>query len=203
MRNPYEFGYAVGQYEKTADISGFARGAWDVGKYMIPGVGTAYSLGDAFNSARSGNVLGTLGNLALAGTSLIPGAGGLLGGAAKGVGKGLMRAGARVGGNMAGRGLVAAGRAMRVAPVAMRTAGRAAQGVNSAMAKGVQKVVPVNAATKSWTRMGVNKAVQNPLTVAGYGSTLAGGVAPATAAGAAPAPPPPMPQARPMVAAGM
>lgn len=205
---PFEFGYRFErETHKSASWGGFAQGAWDVGKYMIPGVGTAYSAKDLYDSVRQGNVMGSLGNAAMLGVSLIPGAGGLLGGAARGAGKGLMRAGARMGGNMAGKALMAAGRGMRMAPVAMRAAGGAARGLEGAMAKGVQKVVPVNAATKSWTRMAVNKAVQNPMHAAAYTLPMAAGGGAvnrmAGAAGAGQAAPMPAPQMRPMAQAGL
>lgn len=179
MLTPFEFGQAVGQYEKSAGIGDFARGAWDIGKYMIPGVGTAYGVADAWNSARQGNVMGTLGNLALAGTSLIPGAGGLIGGAVKGVGKNLLRAGVRAGTQTAlGNTARTAGRAVLKTTGALDAAGRTMRGVNNAVASGVQRVVPVNNATPYMTRKVINSAVKNPLTAFGYGTMLSGAGAP-------------------------
>lgn len=168
MRTPFEFGHDVGTLTKQAGWGDVAWGLADAATYAIPGVGTARSLWDVGSSLYQGDWKGALGNAALAGATLIPGAG-----AIKGIGRFAARQGVR-----------GATRAATTAAKPLMRGGNAFNAAENAVSRQVQRIVPVNNATNSWTRKGVNTMVRNPLTTAGVGTLLTSGGAPA----AAPAP---------------
>lgn len=176
MPTPYEFGQHVGR-----DFEKESRGlVADLALYSNPWTGVPTGIYDTYNSLRSGNYLGALGNVASTGLSLV--GGGAITSGLKGLGGGLMRAGARAGAStllpqaargavqtglhMAGRGTVAAGRALGAAGGA--AAGRLGAQAEQAVSRGIQKVLPVRAGAtfaKSPVRATMNAAVRNPLTV--------------------------------------
>jgi hypothetical protein len=175
MLTPYEFGYVL---EKQA------RGMLaDAALYSNPWTGVPTGIYDTYNSLRKGQYLGALGNVASTATSLV--GGGMITGGLKSIGGGLMRAGARAGAStllpqaargavqtglhVAGRGALTAGRALGVAGGA--AAGRLGDSAQQAVARGVQKFVPVRAGAtfmKSPVRAAVNVAVRNPIDTAAF-----------------------------------
>lgn len=180
MTTPYEFGRHFGALSKEA-AEKEARGLLaDMALYSNPWTGVPTGIYDTFNSLRSGNYLGALGNVANTGLSLV--GGGAITGGLKSLGGGLMRAGARAGAStllpqaargavqtglhVAGRGAVTAGRALSTAGGA--AAARLGTGAEQAISRGIQKVVPVRAGAtfmKNPARAAVNAAVRNPFTV--------------------------------------
>jgi hypothetical protein len=190
MTAPYEFGRHFGALSKAA-AEKEARGILaDMALYSNPWTGVPTGIYDTYNSLRSGNYLGALGNVANTGLSLV--GGGAITSGLKSLGGGLMRAGARAGAstllpqaargavqtglNMAGRGVAATGRALGAA--GGNAANRLGEQASQALSRGVQKVVPVRAgatffprfaagATTKWNpaRATVNAAVKNPLVV--------------------------------------
>jgi hypothetical protein len=206
MTTPYEFGRHLGSLSKEA-AEKEARGLLaDVALYSNPWTGVPTGIYDTYNSLRSGNYLGALGNAANTGLSLF--GGGAITSGLKGLGGGLMRAGARVGAStvlpqaargaiqtglhVAGRGAVGAGRALGVA--GGNLAGRVGEQASQAISQGIQKVVPVRAGAtfmKNPVRATINAAVKNPL-VAGSFFHNSGNPQPS-----APMPPTPAPSALP------
>jgi hypothetical protein len=180
MTTPYEFGRHFGSLSKEA-AEKEARGILaDMALYSNPWTGVPTGIYDTYNSLRSGNYLGALGNVASTGLSLV--GGGAITGGLKSLGGGLMRAGASAGAStllpqaargavqtglhVAGRGAVTAGRALGSAGGA--AAGRLGAQAEQALSRGIQKVVPVRAGAtfmKSPVQATVNAAVRNPLTV--------------------------------------
>lgn len=192
MPNPYEFGYAVGEFTKAAQEKAARGMVADALLYSNPYTGVPTGVYDTAKNLYHGKYLNALGSLASTGLSFV--GGNYLSGAAKNVGgtlaKGLTGAGGRLAASgaqaagqaglkgVAGRAAVQAGKAMAAAPgVAARAIAPVAGAVNTvsnATAKGVQRVIPVKPTTftQNPLRWYVNQQVANPMqTLAGYHSS--------------------------------
>jgi hypothetical protein len=169
MTTPYAFGRHLGSLSKEA-AEKEARGILaDMALYSNPWTGVPTGVYDTYNSLRSGNYLGALGNVAATGLSFM-GAGGVGSGmkalGAKALGRGTAmatRGGLRA---VAGTGLKAVGHAANAAGSAAVAGANIVNKAQAPFAKAIQKVVPVRQGAtfmRSPVRAMTNVLVQNPL----------------------------------------
>lgn len=174
---PFDFGYAIGQLEKTAGIGDMARGtagaiiggnpldptqrgiAADMALYSNPISGTITGVNDMARhlyNGRFGSALGTAGMTAL---SFLPGVGGVLG---KGIARGTRALGKTLGSPAVQR----AGANMYKY---VGAGGRAVQQGQQAITRGAQRIVPQEYAKmtmKAPIRSTLDAAIRNPATTA-------------------------------------
>lgn len=166
---PYEFGQQIAKEASEKQARGLVT---DLALYSNPFTGVPTGIYDTYNSLRSGNYMGALGNAAATGLSFM--GGGLLSGGVKALGKGVMRAGM----GMAGRGAAQTGtraavggavrqvgRGITGAGQMMGNAAKAVTGGEQALSRGIQKVIPARPNTTSMMGKARNWAVNNPMTM--------------------------------------
>lgn len=193
MPTPLEFGYAVGEFTKSAHEKSARNMLADMALYSNPYTGVPTGIYDTARNLYHGKYLNALGSLASTGMSFL--GGNLLSGAAKSVGgalgKGMTQAGTSLAARgataagqaglkgLAGRAAVQAGTALAKTPGAVASATAPVAGAvaraSNAMARGVQRVIPVRPVaqwTKNPLRAYINSQVANPMsTLAGYHSS--------------------------------
>lgn len=161
--NAFEFGYAAGEFTKSA-AEKQARGLLtDLALYSNPFTGVPTGAYDTYKHLRGGRYLNALGSAASGALSLA-GIGGI-GGGVKGVGNLALRAGTGVGtGTAVGRGLANAGLALRTGGRAITTAAApltaAGNRLTQPVTDAVQKVLPVRP-VKSVFRQPVQSAMNH------------------------------------------
>lgn len=180
MLTPYEFGLQVGAVTKTAAEKA-ARGlVADALLYSNPFTGVPTAAYDTYNNLRQGKYLGAVGNVASGAMSFAAPA--AVGAGLKATGVGALRAGARVGtNNMLGGALRGAGKALTSSGRAINSAVKpmtsAFAGMNNAVSRGVQSVLPQRAGatfSRAPVQAATNWAGKNPIELASYAGLAAG-----------------------------